>query len=254
MANLMNKTIWVVGASSGIGLALTRALLKTNNFIYATARSTHSLAVLKEQHPNNLAIVQGDITSSDDLQRMQGELYSGTDVLDLVIFSAGTCEYDDGVSLDLDMYKRVFDVNFFACVSCVKIAKPLLMRAGGAIVGLSSLAAVVPFPRAEAYGASKVALEYLLDSMSVDLSDTGISVVKVRPGFVDTPLTQKNDFSMPFLVDTEYAANKIIEGLYLGKKTIDFPWQLSFVLKTFARFKQVWMWLAAKQFRKAQEL
>ncbi len=254
MQSLVSKNIWVIGASSGIGYELARQLAAVGNFVFLTARSESKMRHLEELFPARVSLLPGDITDKQDLAKIAEALYERIDVLDLVLLCAGTCEYDDGLQLDTDMYQRVFDVNFFAAVACTNIALPLLKRGRGNIVGVSSLASVVPFPRAEAYGASKVALEYFLQSLKVDLTDTDVRVTIVRPGFVDTPLTKKNDFDMPFLVDTNFAAKKIIRGLEKSKSVIDFPWQMSLTLKLFSSFKNIWMRLIAKQFRKTQEI
>ncbi|OZB41935.1 MAG: short-chain dehydrogenase, partial [Alishewanella sp. 34-51-39] len=88
-----------------------------------------------------------------------------------------------------------------------------------------------PFTRAEAYGASKAAISYFADSLRVDLHDTGIKVCLIEPGFIDTPLTQKNDFAMPFLMPVAQAAERIYSGIAAGKPRLRFPKRLSLMLK-----------------------
>jgi short-subunit dehydrogenase len=101
-------------------------------------------------------------------------------------------------------------------------------------VGISSLAAILPLPRSEAYGASKVAFEYLLKSLQVDLHSQGFRMTIVRPGFVDTPLTQGNDFDMPLITSSEKAATIIIKGIAAGKHLIEFPKPLVWLMKLIA--------------------
>lgn len=251
---LSGKNIWVVGASSGIGFELSKALADAGNFVFVTARRKQQLNTLRERHPHSIQDIQADITSSSGLQELGKQLREHTDVLDMVVLCAGTCEYDDGPTLDIDMYRRVFDLNFFAQIECIKLALPMLEKTGGKIVGVSSLASTLPFPRAEAYGSSKAAFEYVLSSLDIDLLDRNISSVIVRPGFVDTPLTQKNDFSMPFICDAKTAAKKIIRGLESNKKVINFPWQMTFSLNLFKPFQNIWRTKVATNFKKAQNL
>jgi short-subunit dehydrogenase len=97
---------------------------------------------------------------------------------------------------------------------------------------VSSMAHFFPFTRAEAYGASKAAISYFADSLRLDLADSGIRVCLIEPGFIDTPLTQKNDFSMPFLMSAEQAAARIFNGLHAGKLRLRFPRRLAYLLKT----------------------
>lgn len=254
MADITGKTIWVVGASSGIGYALAEYLAERGNFLILTARSIGALQSLKQRFSTKVAIVHGDITDPCDRERIHQNLKGTTDTLDYLVLSAGTCEYDDGPKLDMDMYQRVFDVNFFGNMACLKMALPMLTRASGSVVGIGSLASVVPFPRAEAYGASKAAFDYFLQSLSVDLKPSGVSVTLVRPGFVDTPLTQKNDFDMPTLVSASYAAEQIAKGMSSRKSVISFPWRLSVVLNTFSVFKSFWMNQIAPRLLKQSQL
>lgn len=252
MVVLSNKTIWLVGASSGIGLELARQLAAAKNFVFVTARSIDKLDALRREFPQRVACIPGDITDQDSVASIERMLGDQTDTLDMVILCAGVCEYDDGPSLLTSMYRRVFDVNFFAAVACSNIALPFLKKSRGMIVGMSSMAAVVPFPRAEAYGASKVALEYFLESLKIDLVGSGVDVKIVRPGFVKTPLTDRNDFSMPFILDAQTAAKKIISGLAGRQRIISFPWQMKNILGFFSCFKSFWLATIAKQFRKTE--
>lgn len=254
MNELSGKTIWLVGASSGIGHALARRLIANGNYLILTARNKVALEQLKAEYPEKISVLAGDITNDESLSDIEAGLKQTSDSLDLVLLCAGTCEYDDGPHLDVDMYRRVFDVNFFASVACTRIALPMLKRARGVVVGVSSLASVVPFPRAEAYGASKAALEYFLQSLTVDLKDTGVQVQVVRPGFVKTPLTQRNDFDMPYIMSADEAAEAIVAGIVRQKKVFSFPWQLSLTLNFFALFKGFWIKTVAGAFRKPRQL
>jgi len=248
------KNIWLVGASFGIGRALVEELAQADNMLFITARSHESLDELKSRFPNRIVCIPGDITNAEQLAGIRASLEQQTDVLDLLILCAGTCEYDDGPELDSAMYRRVFDLNFFAAVDCTQIALPMLERGVGKIVALSSLAVAAPFPRAEAYGASKAALEYFIKSLKIDLLKRGVDAVLVRPGFVDTPLTQKNDFSMPLLMTSSQAAKEIVKGLDDKKSVISFPWQMRVSLGIASVFEHFWAKLAATRFSHAKDI
>ncbi len=107
----------------------------------------------------------------------------------------------------------------------------MLARGDGAIVGVASVAGYLGLPGAEAYGSSKAAAITFLQSLRRDLAGRGIEVVTVNPGFVDTPLTARNDFPMPFLMPADAAAERIVAGLEAGRAEIDFPRRLSWPLK-----------------------
>ncbi len=115
--------------------------------------------------------------------------------------NAGSCEYLDFPDPDWSAVRRVMEVNFFGTVNCVEFVLPLLRAGHGRrphLVVVASQVTAAPFPRAEAYGASKAALQYFCDSLRLDLAHEQIDVSVINPGFVDTPLTRKNDFEMPF--------------------------------------------------------
>jgi len=137
--------------------------------------------------------------------------------------------------LDLSAFERTFAVNVQAVVAATKYFMPLLKASlSPQLAIVSSMAHFFPFTRSEAYGASKAAVSYFTDSLRVDLAGSGIGVTLIEPGFVDTPLTEKNDFSMPFLVSVNEAASRIYNGLLAGRSRIRFPRRLSVMLKLLA--------------------
>jgi short-subunit dehydrogenase len=155
-----------------------------------------------------------------------------TDNLDTVILNAGTCEYVDVTSFKADLFERVVQANFLGAVRCIEASLELLKSGKHPqLVGLSSAAAFTGLPRAEAYGASKAAIGSLFESLSLDLSSHAIDVSIVYPGFVDTPLTRRNDFAMPFLMSPEKAANLIVKGVDRRRLKIAFPGRLTWPLR-----------------------
>jgi short-subunit dehydrogenase len=240
MQSLSNKTIWVVGASSGIGRALAIRLAEEGNFVIVSARRQEKLDELVSLHPTKMAALAVDV-SLDDTQA-SAALKKITDVIDVVVIAVGTAEYDDDVSLDIAMYRRVFDANFFAAVNTLAIAKPFLEASEqrAYIVGISSLSMMLGFSRAEAYGASKAAVDYFLHSLSIDLPKRKFDVSIVRPGFVETPMTAVNDFPMPFLMTAEQAAERILVGMKKRKRLIVFPRRLSMILRLLSWSSCLW--------------
>jgi len=254
--DITGKTIWITGASSGIGLALAKRLAAQNNFIIVSARSSEKLEVLCSSQPDKFAVLPMDVSDGEALTHVKELLSNITDYLDMLIMCAGTCEYDNGPFLDSELYQRVFATNFFGAVNTIQLALPLLKQSENraTIVGVSSLSTLVPFTRAEAYGSSKAALEYFLSSLRVDLATSNIDVTIVRPGFVDTPLTQRNDFEMPFIQTPEEAASALIDGLNKNKRVINFPWRMVFTLKILYAIPWVWFNVIAKKLKKSGEL
>jgi short-subunit dehydrogenase len=229
----MTYTCFITGASSGIGRALALHYAANGWTVYAVARSEDKLAALAQT--TNIHALVLDLTDTDAVQQCARRLADAEVVLDLVLLNAGTCEYVDANDLDLSAFERTFAVNVLAVVAATKYLLPLLQTSLlPRLAIVSSMAHFFPFTRAEAYGASKAAISYFADSLRVDLADSGIAVSLIEPGFVDTPLTQKNDFAMPFLLSVEQAANRIYTGLSAGNNRIRFPRRLSVMLKLLA--------------------
>ena len=241
MKEIRGKNIWVTGASSGIGRALVLRLAERNNFVVVSSRNREALLDLQKAAPTRIRVLDCDVADDADMQRAGEELTGITDQLDLVICCAGTCEYDNDLQLDIASYRRVFDVNFFGAVNSLRLALPLLANGKAPVfAAVGSLSSVVGLPRAEAYGASKAALAYFLDAVRADASHLPLKVVHIRPGFIDTPLTESNDFAMPFLMTVEQAAERIERGLVQGKHRIDFPRRLSWPLRFLGFFRFLW--------------
>jgi short-subunit dehydrogenase len=237
----MNRVlnILITGASSGIGLALAQEYLKQGHKVFALARSEEKLAALQLQHPEQVTPLVADISVLDQVTAVKNQLVEKTDYLDLIILNAGTCEYIDAKNFLSSSFNTVDRVNWKGNLNCLEVFLPVLLAAKQYsrvphLVGVSSLAAILPLPRSEAYGASKVAFEYLLKSLQVDLYSQGLKMTIVRPGFVDTPLTQVNDFDMPFITSSEKAAGIIVKGIAAQKNMIQFPATLVWVMKLIA--------------------
>jgi NAD(P)-dependent dehydrogenase (short-subunit alcohol dehydrogenase family) len=221
------KRIWLTGATSGIGRALALRLLDQGHLVALSARNEPALRALCRGRANAIAVPL-DITDRASVIAAGEHLADLLGHLDLAILNAGTCEYLEHGQLDTALVERVFAVNFFGSLHCIEAALPLLRRARELgkhpqLAATSSAAAYLALPRAEAYGASKAALSHFLESLRLDLAPQGISVSLIHPGFVDTPLTKRNDFPMPARISAEAAAKAIIGGLESRRLDIHFP-------------------------------
>lgn len=232
MSRNTNRFIWISGASSGLGRSLALKLAAKGNTVFASARSQDGLEQLTGLDSNIVAL-PCDITDQASVEAVFAQIAETATHLDQVILNAGNCEYLDFPNPDWSALRRVMEINFFGTTNCVQAVLPLLRQSRGGrphIVAVASQVTAAPFPRAEAYGASKAALQYFFDSLRIDLAAEGIDVTVVNPGFVDTPLTQKNDFPMPFLMDVDEAAERIVRNIESRPMRYSFPLRLSMTL------------------------
>jgi short-subunit dehydrogenase len=215
--------ILITGASSGIGEALTYLCARKGHTVIACGRNEDKLAELAKT--SNIETCRFDVTDQNESKKALANINC-----DIAVLNAGTCEYVDIENVEPDMFKRVFDANVFGVVNVVSALLPSL-KSGDKIVFVDSLARLLPFPRSQAYGASKAALNYIAKSFEVDLSDTGIKVQTLSPGFVKTPLTDKNDFQMPMVITAESAAEYMFEGIFSNRSGVYFPKRFSFIVR-----------------------
>lgn len=241
--------IWITGASRGIGRALAERALKAGALVAVSGRDRHALESIAPDSPRILTTVF-DLRDDKAAQAATAEIDAKWDGLDCVVLNAGDCEYVNPCEREKwegkeNAYSRMMEVNFFGAVLCANAALPLLQKAGGRglLAAVSSTATLCPLPRASAYGASKAALSYFVRGLEPHFPDVDFCVVS--PGFVRTPLTARNDFPMPFLMDAPRAAEIIWRGLAARRKDIVFPKRLSWILRAISALptplrRQLW--------------
>lgn len=225
--------ILITGATSGIGAQLACDYAKQGHQVIACGRNQEKLDDLQQQYPEQLSVQRFDVTDREQTVNVLSQQPS----LDIAILSAGYCEYVDINEFDAELFERVFSVNVQGTVNCVQGLLPSL-KDGSKLVTVGSLARLLPFTRAQAYGGSKAAIQYITRSLEVDLKPRGIQVLGVSPGFVKTPMTDANDFEMPMRVSVEFASEKIRKGIAKGKRDIGFPMVFSLLLRAMALLPQ----------------
>lgn len=217
------KTLLITGATSGIGKALAIHASEEGYCVIACGRNQSALDELSAH--NNITTLQFDVS---DLEATRNALNNIE--FDIAVLNAGTCEYVDIDKFEPEMFRRVFEPNFFGVVHCVDALMNKL-TAGKKLVIVDSMARLFPFTRTEAYGASKAAVHYFTKSLEVDLEKRGVIVQAVSPGFVETPLTDKNDFEMPMKIPAEEAAEDLLKGIEKNKQTIFFPTLFGWIMR-----------------------
>lgn len=231
------KSIWVVGASTGIGASLVKALDDKHAQIFVSARNLKNVTTLFPNSAARIIPVEMDMIDESAVAAAIDKIKSHTSNLDTVIINAGTCEYIDSVSIDVESVKRVMNTNFFGALNVINASLPLIRETKNIstqapqLVVVSSSVTYQALPRAGAYGASKAAIRYMVECLKLDLQYEGIDIRVVSPGFVKTPLTDKNDFPMPFRISADNAAKRIVKGMRRKAFDIHFPKRFTFILK-----------------------
>lgn len=225
--DLNNKVILLTGASSGIGYSLAKSLPKENCSVALLSRRKNLLddlvSELKNQGYKVLAY-KCDVGNVEEVRNSFEQVRKDFGKIDVAILNAGASSRTDVSKYSSSTATEIFEANTFGIINCVEQLLPdFMQRREGVIVGVSSLAESRGFPKSGFYNASKAAATLLLESLRIELKPYNVKVIIVKPGFVKTPMTDKNEFHMPFIMDVEKAAMIILDGIKKEKKIIQFP-------------------------------
>lgn len=219
------RRVWVIGASSGIGAAFARALIDRGARVAVSARSRDALALLAESgRPGQVLALPLDVTREAELSAALANIQSAWSGLDLVVLLAGNHIPVRAWDLTATKARDLVETNLMGVLNALAVVTPVLLNAGrGGVAVVSSVAGYSGLPTGLIYGATKAALINLTETLYLDLAPRGIGVYLVNPGFVRTPLTDRNTFSMPALISPEEAARQMLRGLERGEFEIHFP-------------------------------
>ena len=231
----MKKTIWITGGSTGIGKALAIRFANEGWNVAISARRENLLKELSDRY-ENISPFTLDVTDKENCKNIFNQVKEKFGEIDICFFSTGTWDPKKEKDIDVEQIENVFKINFFGTVNSIKAVEEYYKnRNEGTIAIVSSIAGYRGLPNSTGYGPSKSALNNLAESLYFDFGRHNVRVCLVSPGFIKTPMTDKNDFKMPFLKTPEFAADKIYEGL-VNKKSfeIHFPKELTLTLKFFS--------------------
>ena len=229
------KTIWITGGSTGIGKALAIKFANEGWNVAISARRENLLKEISGMY-ENIHSFPLDVTDKNRCNEVFNDIKNKFNEVDICFFSTGTWNPKKEKDIDVEQIEDVFKVNFFGTVNSIKaVEKYFKDKKSGIITIVSSIAGYRGLPNSTGYGPSKSALNNLTESLYFDFKRFGVRVCLVSPGFIKTPMTDKNDFKMPFLKTPEYAADKIYNGL-INKNSfeIHFPKALTIILKIFS--------------------
>ena len=230
---MSKKTIWITGGSTGIGKALAIKFASKGWNVAVSARRAELLNELSNSY-ENISDFPLDVTDKEKCKEVFNEIKKKYENIDICFFSTGTWDPKKEKDIDVEQMEDVFRVNFFGTVNSIKAVEQYFRdKKNGIITIVSSIAGYRGLPNSTGYGPSKSALNNLAESLYFDFKRYNVRVCLVSPGFIQTPMTDKNDFKMPFLKTTEYAAEKIYNGLVKTNAfEIHFPKSLTLILKT----------------------
>lgn len=227
--------VWITGASTGIGRALALRLAAEGCTIAASARGADALAALKtdaDALPGRIVPVPLDVTDADAVKRAGDRIASELGAPDLCVLNAGNFIPIAARRLKAADVEKQFDLNVMGVVRVLETVIPgMAKRKSGRIAVVASVSGYRGLRSALGYGATKAALINMCEAMRMELGDHGITVQLVNPGFIRTPLTDRNDFPMPFLMPVEKAADRFYRGLLTDRFEITFPKRFTWILK-----------------------
>jgi NADP-dependent 3-hydroxy acid dehydrogenase YdfG len=231
-----NKQIaWVTGAGSGIGKALALRLAQDGWTVAVSARTLSDLEVLAAQYPETIYIFPLDVTDQTAAINVVAKIEDRLGSLSLVVLNAGTYSRDGATRFEAETFRKMVDVNLMGTVHCLGAVMPkMIERKSGHIAVVSSVSGYVGLPGAAGYGATKAALINMCGALYPELEAKNVRLSLINPGFVDTPLTQKNDFPMPFLITVDDAVDAIMKGIKSNRYEIAFPWKMVLSMKLLA--------------------
>jgi short-subunit dehydrogenase len=235
------KNCWIIGASHGIGEALAYEFYRQGYNLILSGRDIEKLNVLgSDLEQKNLGIKsakkvmlsQLDVSDSDSLKKSLTKIVTEFGEIDLVIFCSALYQPMSVIDFDLEMSKKIVDVNLSGFLNLLHLIVPQMVKQNsGHIAAIASVAGYCGLPKSFAYGASKAALINLCEGIYHELKQKNIALSVINPGFVKTRLTDQNRFSMPFIVSPKEAAEEIYQGLIEQKFEIHFPKKFTFLLK-----------------------
>lgn len=225
------KTAWITGASSGIGRDVALILARAGVRVAATARGSDRLTDLAARQPG-ITAYPVDVTDPSAVRTTTGHILADLGAIDLAFLNAGIWQPMGASDFDAARARQSMAVNYLGIVNALEpLIPPMVARGKGQIALMGSVAGYRGLPGSAAYSPSKSAVISLAETLKPDLQRKGVTISIVNPGFVATPMTNDNPFPMPFILESDDAARRIVDGLAKGKFEVAFPWQMVSLLK-----------------------
>ena len=227
------RCVWITGASTGLGRAIALRFAAAGHHVAASARGLEQLQSLAAEANGPVSAKPLDVTDRGATAATIAEIEEENGPIDIAILNAGTHLPMAADKYNADTVAKLLDVNVMGVAYGLEALLPrMIARRAGTVAVVSSVAGYRGLPTAAAYGASKAALINMCESLKLELDRYGVRLVLINPGFIDTPLTAKNPFPMPFLMPADKAAERVYRGLIDGRGfEITFPRRFTWMLK-----------------------
>lgn len=229
---------WCTGAGKGIGRSVAARLARDGMTVAASSRTAEDLESLARETQSadgRIAPYPLDVTDERAVSAAAEAIERDLGPLDLALLNAGTHTPISAADFDAAVFRKLMETNFMGTVHALAAVLPrFIERRAGHVVVVASVAGYRGLPTASAYGASKAALINMCEALKPDLERDGVRITVINPGFVKTPLTDRNEFKMPFLMEVDDAAARIVDGLKKERFEVTFPKRFTWGMK-FAR-------------------
>ena len=232
----MNKLVFITGASSGIGQALALRFYQAGWNVALVARRTqaiHDWAQSQQLDSKRYGVYGADVAQTDSIVQAGQDCIAAQGLPDLVIANAGvSIGVDSAMREDIDVFCETLMINNVGVVATFHpFINGMKARGSGVLVGIASMAAIRGLPGHGAYCASKAGVVAYCESLRGELRGTGVQVSTILPGYIATPLTSHNTYSMPFLLQPAEFANRAYRAMVAGNSYCVIPWQMGIVAK-----------------------
>lgn len=230
-----NQLVWVIGASTGIGAALARRLKSEGAVLALSARSAETLRKLAEEIGAS-KVLPLDVADAEALRAAKNQLIAEFGHIDRVVFLPALYGPMTLDQVEMQHVRSLVEVNLISAYSLIQEVYPAMLEQGfGQISFCASISGFSGLPQSQPYASTKAALISLAESLRAEAEGSGVDIKVINPGFVRTPLTDKNKFKMPFIVEPEVAAERIVRGLKNSGFEILFPRRFAYALRWFSR-------------------
>ncbi|MFC1770362.1 SDR family NAD(P)-dependent oxidoreductase [Candidatus Margulisiibacteriota bacterium] len=234
------KTVFITGASSGIGKGLVYRFAQDGYQVAAAARRIDLLNnIAKDLNKENKLVlpISCDVTKKSEVLKAVQVCHEQLGQIDIFIANAGQSISSPGEEFSAEIYEELYKTNVFGVIFGFEAVIPdMIKRKSGQLVCISSLAGYRGLPQSGAYSSSKAAVAALTESLRIDLKEFNIKVSLINPGFIKTPMTDRNSYYMPFLMGTQRGVDKIYRAIMRQKSVYAFPWQLALLVRLLRLF------------------